>query len=63
VTEILALYRGQTVGEARLVAVTVDPEIVGRFAEELVGEAGAPETDPASYAEPEELKVVEGGRE
>jgi hypothetical protein len=62
VTEILALYRGHTVGEARLVAVTVDPEIVGRFVDELVGDAGSSETNIA-HAEPEKLKAVQGGKE
>jgi hypothetical protein len=37
-TDFLALYRGQTVSEARLVAVTADPELVGRFIGELAGE-------------------------
>ena len=35
----IALYRGPTVSEARLVAVSSEPEIVGRFVRELTGEA------------------------
>ena len=31
--------RGQTVAEARLVAITAEPEIVARFIRELAGEA------------------------
>ena len=38
-TDFLALYRGQTVAEARLVAITAEPEIVARFVRELAGEA------------------------
>ncbi len=36
-TDFIALYRGQTVAEARLIALTADPEIVHRFMHELVG--------------------------
>jgi len=35
----IALYRGPTVSEARLVAVSSEPEVVGRFVRELTGEA------------------------
>ncbi len=38
-TDFLALYRGQTVAEARLVAITAEPKIVARFVRELAGEA------------------------
>jgi hypothetical protein len=37
-TDFIALYRGQTVAEARLVAVTAEPDIVSRFVRELAGE-------------------------
>jgi hypothetical protein len=59
-TDILALYRGQTVAEARLVAVTVDRDVVRRFAKELVGEAGVSvETDETGErSEPEKLRLV-----
>jgi len=43
-TDFLALYRGQTVSEARLVAVTADPELVGRFVGELAREGGKEES-------------------
>lgn len=33
----LALYRGDTVGDARLVAVTADLSLVAEFAEKLLG--------------------------
>ena len=42
-TDFIALYRGQTVAEARLVAVTAEPEIVSRFVRELSGEMGPTE--------------------
>ncbi len=37
-TAFIALYRGRTVGDARLVAVSSDRSIVERFFCELVGE-------------------------
>ncbi len=37
-TDFIALYRGQTIAEARLVAVTAEPDIVTRFLGELTGE-------------------------
>ncbi len=37
-TAFIALYRGRTVGDARLVAVSSDRSIVKRFFRELVGE-------------------------
>lgn len=37
-TDILALYRGRTVAEAELVAVTAQPDLVKRFARELTAE-------------------------
>ena len=44
-TDFLALYRGQTVSEARLVAVTADPVLVTRFIRNLTGEDA--EEEPA----------------
>jgi hypothetical protein len=35
----LGLYRGPTISEARLVAVSSEPDVVGRFVRELTGEA------------------------
>ena len=34
----VALYRGETVADARLIAVSSDSAIVGRFIRELAGE-------------------------
>jgi hypothetical protein len=47
-TDFIALYRGQTVAEARLVAVTAEPDIVSRFVRELAGEV----TEPNREEEP-----------
>ena len=45
-TNFLALYRGRTLNDARLLALSADPEIVGDFATRLVGES-INEEDPA----------------
>ncbi len=55
-TDFLALYRGQTVAEARLVAITAQREIVTRFIRELAGEAEGAEEQR------EPLRLVERGR-
>lgn len=41
-TNFIALYRGRTVAESYLVAVTAEPEIVARFVREITGEAENP---------------------
>ena len=58
-TDFIALYRGQTVAEARLVAVTAEPEIVSRFARELAGETPNPE-ERGELTNREPLCVVRG---
>jgi len=50
----LALYRGATVGDARLVAVTAEPSLVTEFVEKLLGTM--PEENDAV------LRNVEHGR-
>jgi hypothetical protein len=37
-TDFVALYRGRTVSEAELVAVSAEPRLVGRFVAELLQE-------------------------
>jgi hypothetical protein len=59
-TDFLALYRGQTVSEARLVAVTADPELVGRFIGELAGEDDKEESKKESRSR---LRLVTDGDE
>lgn len=46
----LALYRGQSVGDAELVTVSTDPELVGRFADELLEARSQVPDDPVVSA-------------
>ena len=46
----LALYRGQTIGSAQLVAVSTDPDVVARFADELLEDRGENPHDPVAAA-------------
>ena len=57
-SSFLALYRGRTVGEAQLVAVTTDPGVVAAFATRLL--SGTPEEDDA--ADDPVLATIEQGR-
>ncbi len=57
--DILALYRGRTVGEARLIAVTAEPAIVDRFLAELENPGESAEKRDAE--ERRELRLVPGG--
>ena len=59
-TDFIALYRGQTVSEARIIAITAEPEIVSRFVRALTGEPDEPE-DRNGIAEP--LRLVRGDEE
>lgn len=53
----VALYRGASVSDARLVAVSADPDIVREFAERLLSE----ELGPGAEPDPVE-RALEGGR-
>ena len=55
-TNFIALYRGPSVAEARLIAVSSEPEIVGRFLRELAGVEASEERDASS--ERESLRIV-----
>lgn len=58
----LLLARGESIGTARVVAVSADPSIVGRFVGELVGEAeDGEEIGETEQREP--LRLVPGGDE
>ena len=46
-TSFLALYRGESVSTAKLLALTADPEVVGDFAARLLNE---PESEEDSVA-------------
>jgi hypothetical protein len=45
-TTFVALYRGQTVGEARLIAVSADPVLVSEVSTKLINAAEEPTDDP-----------------
>jgi hypothetical protein len=59
-TDFLALYRGQTVSEARLVAVTADPVLVARFIKGLSDEEVA---EGPTATDPEPLRLIPGDDE
>ena len=46
-TDFVALYRGRTVTEAELVAVSAQERLVRRFCAELLGESGEKQEDEA----------------
>jgi hypothetical protein len=54
-TRFIGLYRGHSIGDARLIAVSSDRQIVNRFFAELVGEG-----DPDEAPERPALEVVRG---
>lgn len=62
-SQFVALYRGRTVSEAELVAVSAEPRLVRRFVEELLGKpqlervAKKPEKRETAPA----LQVIRGG--
>ena len=45
-TSFLALYRGDTITAAQIVAVTADPHLVSDFAARLLREPSEPSEDP-----------------
>jgi hypothetical protein len=47
-TSFLALYHGQTIGSARLIATSVDPVIVQEFAERLLSKTETQDEDPVA---------------
>jgi hypothetical protein len=57
-TSFLALYRGRSVHDARLLAVSSDPELLARFVGELVGEA-----DDVEEQDEHELRLVDADDE
>jgi len=62
VTNFIALYRGPSVSEARLIAVSSEPGIVDLFIRELADDpAGAGEQHDHEQREP--LRLVERGEE
>ncbi len=60
-TDFVALYRGQTVSEAELVAVSAEPRLVRRFVTELLGESATEKTSDADEHMTPVFEVVSGG--
>ena len=60
-TNFIALYRGESVAAARLIAVTSEPQIVERFLQQLAGTTDSEEPNAATGYEP--LRVVQGDEE
>lgn len=56
--EFVALYRGRTVMDADLVAVTAEPRIVRKFFAEMIGEGS--DTTELETGETTPLAVVRG---
>lgn len=57
-TSFIALYRGETVSGARLVALSADPQLVREFGTRLVADGPEPAEDPKSS-----LRLVEQDQE
>ena len=57
----IALYRGPSVAQARLAAVSSEPEIVDRFLRELAGVEASEERDESD--ESESLRIVRSDEE
>jgi len=56
VTDFIALYRGRSIAEARLIAVSSEPEIISRFFRELADQNGSDERGEVAEREP--MRVV-----
>ncbi len=56
-TDFVALYRGPTVSEARLMAVTAEPEVVRQVIRALVGEEPDREREDDVPEPPEWLRL------
>jgi hypothetical protein len=61
-TEFIALYRGRTVSDAELVALSAQPAVVRKFFDELLGQAHESE-GRGEPAKREPLQVAPGGEE
>jgi hypothetical protein len=57
-TDFVALYRGRTVSEAELVAVSAEPQLVERFFVELLGNSRTEQEVRDSEQPPRNLEVV-----
>jgi hypothetical protein len=59
-TDFLALYRGRTVSEAELVAVSAEPRLVDRFFVELLGEHAGESEESDKENRPTIMGLVRG---
>ena len=59
-TDFVALYRGRTVSEAELVAVSAEPRLVGRFFAELLGEHAGESEESDKKNWPTIVELVRG---
>ena len=57
--DFVALYRGRTVSESEIVAVSAEPRLVRRFFAELLGEYETDEVLEDETSAPAALKLVE----
>jgi hypothetical protein len=66
-TTFLALYRGDSVSAARLLALSADPELVRQFAARLLEVSECQESDPIAKelesGRRRALELVKGGTE
>ena len=58
----VALYRGRTVSEAEIVALSAEPHLVRRFFAELLGES-EPGKEEDAASSPAVLELVPSGEE
>ena len=65
-TSFLALYRGETVSVARIVALSADPQLVRDFAGRLLESSPEQHEEPDSFASGNDsrqaVRIVRGGR-
>lgn len=59
-TNFIALYRGESVATAKLIAVSSEREVVGRFLRELAGETPTEGSDVEDRNGREPLTVIRG---
>jgi hypothetical protein len=57
-TTFVALYRGRTISEAELVAVSAEPHLVGRFFTELLQEHVGEREEPEKENRPTVVKLA-----
>jgi hypothetical protein len=61
--DFVALYRGRTVSEAEIVALSAEPRLVRRFIAELLVESEPDEESEDAASSPAALELVPSGEE